>query len=78
MTRTWTVCRQQRLSTARQAQAHTIQQQLDRLRAAVAGRGRALEEQHVYRDDGYSGAGLGRGWTGCAIMPGWPILTLSW
>src|SRR6266513_1201033 len=49
-----------RVSTARQAQAQTIEQQLDRLRTAVAGRGWALDEQHVYRDDGYSGARLGR------------------
>src|SRR5947207_5553607 len=49
-----------RVSTTRQAQAQTIEQQLDRLREAVAGRGWELEEQHVYRDDGYSGAGLGR------------------
>src|SRR5512140_623983 len=49
-----------RVSTTRQAQAQTIEQQLDRLRAAVAGRGWALDEQHVYRDDGYSGASLGR------------------
>jgi site-specific DNA recombinase len=49
-----------RVSTTRQAQAQTIEQQLDRLRAAVTGRGWELEDQHVYRDDGYSGAGLGR------------------
>jgi site-specific DNA recombinase len=49
-----------RVSTIRQAQAQTIEQQLDRLRSAVAERGWELEEQHVYRDDGYSGAGLGR------------------
>jgi site-specific DNA recombinase len=49
-----------RVSTTRQAQAQTIEQQLDRLRAAVAGRGWELGEQHVYRDDGYSGARLGR------------------
>jgi site-specific DNA recombinase len=49
-----------RVSTTRQAQAQTIEQQLDRLRAAVAGRGWALGERHVYRDDGYSGASLGR------------------
>src|SRR6516225_2540709 len=49
-----------RVSTARQAQSQTIEQQLDRLRAAAAERGWALDEQHVYRDDGYSGAGLGR------------------
>jgi site-specific DNA recombinase len=49
-----------RVSTTRQAQAQTIEQQLDRLRAAAAGRGWELGEQHVYRDDGYSGARLGR------------------
>jgi site-specific DNA recombinase len=49
-----------RVSTTRQAQAQTIEQQLDRLHAAAAGRGWALDEQHVYRDDGYSGASLGR------------------
>jgi site-specific DNA recombinase len=48
------------VSTTRQAQAQTIEQQLDRLRAAVAGRGWELDERHVYRDDGYSGASLGR------------------
>jgi site-specific DNA recombinase len=49
-----------RVPATRQAQAQTIEQQLDRLRAAVAGRGWELGEQHVYRDDGYSGARLGR------------------
>jgi len=47
-----------RVSTTRQAQAQTIEQQLDRLREAAAGRGWELEEQHVYRDVGYSGANL--------------------
>jgi site-specific DNA recombinase len=49
-----------RVSTTRQAQAQTIEQQLDRLRAAVAEHGWRLDEQHVFRDDGYSGAGLSR------------------
>src|SRR6266513_128555 len=49
-----------RVSTTRQAQAQGIEQQLDRLRAAVAERGWDLEDQHVSRDDGYSGARLGR------------------
>ena len=49
-----------RVSTIRQAQAQAIEQQLDRLRAAVAGRGWVLDGQHVYRDDGYSGARLSR------------------
>ena len=49
-----------RVSTTRQAQAQGIEQQLDRLRAAAAERGWDLEDQHVYRDDGYSGARIGR------------------
>jgi site-specific DNA recombinase len=49
-----------RVSTTRQAQAQGIEQQLDRLRAAVTDRGWELDDQHVYRDDGYSGARLGR------------------
>jgi site-specific DNA recombinase len=49
-----------RVSTTRQAQAQTIEQQLDRLRAAVAEHGWRLDEQHIYRNDGYSGAGLSR------------------
>src|SRR4029453_17363767 len=65
-----------RVSTTRQAQAQTIEQQLDRLVAAVTERGWTLDERHVYRDDGYSGAGVGppglggpRGATGFAL--GW-------
>jgi site-specific DNA recombinase len=49
-----------RVSTTRQAQALGIEQQLDRLRAVAAERGWDLEDQHVYRDDGYSGARIGR------------------
>jgi site-specific DNA recombinase len=49
-----------RVSTTRQAQAQTIEQQLDRLRTAAAERGWELQDHHVYRDDGYSGASLGR------------------
>src|SRR5487761_1540761 len=49
-----------RVSTTRQAQAQGIEQQLDRLRAAAAERGWDLDDQHVYRDDGYSGARIGR------------------
>jgi site-specific DNA recombinase len=36
-----------RVSTTRQAQAQTIQQQLDRLRATVAEYGWRLDEQHA-------------------------------
>jgi site-specific DNA recombinase len=49
-----------RVSTTRQAQAQGIEQQLDRLRVAAGERGWELDDQHVYRDDGYSGARIGR------------------
>jgi site-specific DNA recombinase len=49
-----------RVSTTRQAQAQGIEQQLDRLRAAAGEHGWELDDQHVYRDDGYSGARIGR------------------
>jgi DNA invertase Pin-like site-specific DNA recombinase len=43
-----------RVPATRQAQAQTIEQQLDRLRSAVTGRGWELEDQHVQ--------GSGPGW----------------
>src|SRR3954453_8423574 len=49
-----------RVSSRRQAQAQTIEQQLDRLRAHAAARGWDLAQDHVFRDDGYSGASLRR------------------
>jgi DNA invertase Pin-like site-specific DNA recombinase len=49
-----------RVSAIRQAWAQTIEQQLARLGAAAVGRGWALDEQRVCRDDGYSGASRGR------------------
>ncbi len=50
-----------RVSTPRQQQAQTIDQQLERLRAhVVAQTDWHLAEEHIYRDDGYSGARLNR------------------
>ena len=49
-----------RVSTARQAQAQTIDQQLTRLRTFVADHAWSLLDHHIYRDDGYSGAKLNR------------------
>jgi site-specific DNA recombinase len=50
-----------RVSSPRQQQAQTIEQQLERLRAHVAEHPDwHLDEQHIYRDDGYSGAQLNR------------------
>jgi site-specific DNA recombinase len=50
-----------RVSSPRQHQAQTIEQQLERLRAHVADHPDwHLAEQHIYRDDGYSGAQLNR------------------
>ena len=49
-----------RVSTQRQAQTQTIDQQLDRLRAHAAKRGWPVPDEHVFRDDGYSGSSLRR------------------
>ena len=49
-----------RVSTQRQAQTQTIDQQLERLRSVVADRRWQLQEDHIFRDDGYSGASLRR------------------
>jgi site-specific DNA recombinase len=48
------------VSTNRQAQSQTIAQQLTRLQAHVEAQGWVLEPEHIYRDDGYSGAKLDR------------------
>ena len=49
-----------RVSTQRQAQTQTIDQQIDRLRSHVEAAGEAIPEENVLRDDGYSGATLKR------------------
>ena len=49
-----------RVSTLRQQKAQTIEQQLDRLQAHVATQGWSLADEHIFRDDGYSGAKLNR------------------
>jgi site-specific DNA recombinase len=50
-----------RVSTDRQQQAQTIEEQVAQLRAWVAARqGWTVAEEHVFRDDGHSGARLDR------------------
>ncbi len=49
-----------RVSTQRQAQSQTIEQQLERLRAHLQSQGGELLDENIFRDDGYSGAGLNR------------------
>jgi site-specific DNA recombinase len=50
-----------RVSTNRQQQAQTIEHQLERLHTSVAAPPEwHLTEEHIYRDDGYSGAKLNR------------------
>ncbi len=50
-----------RVSTNRQQQAQTIEHQLERLHTSVAAHPEwHLTEEHIYRDDGYSGAKLNR------------------
>jgi site-specific DNA recombinase len=49
-----------RVSTQRQAQTPTIEQQLDSLRTYHEAQGWPWQEEHIFRDDGYSGAKLRR------------------
>src|SRR5450759_1073122 len=49
-----------RVSTQRQAQAQTIEQQLERLRVHCQTQGWPWHEEDVFRDDGYSGSVLKR------------------
>ena len=49
-----------RVSTQRQAEAQTIDEQIERLRGHAGARGWELPEANVFRDDGYSGATLRR------------------
>jgi len=50
-----------RVSTNHQAQAQTIEQQLERLRSHIESQeGWQLLEEHIFRDDGFSGSILNR------------------
>ncbi len=49
-----------RVSTQRQAQTQTTDQQISRLRAHVKAQYWTLEPEHIYVDEGYSGAKLNR------------------
>jgi site-specific DNA recombinase len=49
-----------RVSTLRQAQAQSIEQQLNRLREYIIDHGWSLPDENIFRDDGYSGARLNR------------------
>jgi len=49
-----------RVSTERQSQAQTIEQQVDRLQEHLKAEGQALSDNQIFRDDGYSGASLNR------------------
>jgi site-specific DNA recombinase len=49
-----------RVSTQRQAQADGMAQQLDRLQAHALRQGWTVRAEHIFRDDGYSGASLKR------------------
>lgn len=49
-----------RVSTQRQAQTQTIDQQLERLKRVAADRQWSLPDDHIFRDGGYSGAPLRR------------------
>ena len=47
-----------RVSTRRQAQAQTVEQQLECLTSHTRQQGWDVPLDHIFRDDGYSGASL--------------------
>lgn len=49
-----------RVLTQRQAQAQTIEQQLERIQTYAQQQGWRLNDSNIFRDDGYSGASLNR------------------
>jgi DNA invertase Pin-like site-specific DNA recombinase len=49
-----------RVSTERQTQAQTIDQQIERLRRHLAAQGEELQAEDIFRDESYSGATLNR------------------
>ena len=49
-----------RVSTSHQTQTQTIEQQLERLRAYIESQGWQLPDEHIFRDDGFSGSVLNR------------------
>ena len=49
-----------RVSTQRQAQTQSLEQQLERLQLYATQQGWSVPREHVFRDDGYSGAVLKR------------------
>jgi site-specific DNA recombinase len=49
-----------RVSTQRQVEEQTITQQVERLQARACAEGWTLSAQHLYRDEGYSGARIDR------------------
>jgi site-specific DNA recombinase len=55
-----TVAAYARVSTDRQAESQTIEQQVERLGAYAQQQGWALPSEQIFRDDGYSGARLDR------------------
>jgi DNA invertase Pin-like site-specific DNA recombinase len=49
------------VSTPAQARAQRIDEQLERLKAYAEQKGLGLEQEHIYLDEGYSGASLNLG-----------------
>jgi len=49
-----------RVSTVTHSQQHTIEEQISRRRACLLARGAAPDDEHVFRDEGRSGATLNR------------------
>jgi DNA invertase Pin-like site-specific DNA recombinase len=69
-----------RVSTERQQQAQTIEQQVALLRTYVAERPDwVVEEQHIFRDDGHTGARstAGKGWWSSGGQARWGSVAVA-
>jgi site-specific DNA recombinase len=49
-----------RVSTVTHSQQYTLEEQINRLRACLLSRGEAMADEHIFRDEGRSGATLNR------------------
>ncbi len=59
-----------RVSTQRQAQTQTIEQQLDRLREQNRNQGWLWCDEHIFRDDGVSRSQAASSWSRSLARPG--------
>ena len=67
-----------RTSTLTHSQQHSIEEQIERLRTNLLSRGAQAADEHIFRDEGRSGATLNRlPSTVCGITCGLATMTIS-